>query len=608
MDQSSPSAPHRRFTPVRLLAVLAVVAAFAAGMLAGRDDAPTPANQPADAGHQAPGQDAVWTCSMHPQIKLPRAGQCPICFMDLIPLEQGDDQELGPRTLAMSEGAAALAEIRTAAVRHQAVETQVRLIGKVAYDETRHKVIAARTAGRLDTLFVDFTGTSVAVGQPLASLYSPDLFAGQVELLSALKARDDLRESSDPELRRTAEATVVSARERLRLWGLGSDRIEEIESAGRASDHLTITAPLGGVVVRKHVSEGMYVAVGGPIYSVADLSRVWVTLQAYEADLAWLRTGQTVDFTVEALPGDRFRGQIAFIDPALDEKTRTVGVRLDVANEEGLLKPGMFVNALAAAAPAAGSADGGPALVIPASAPLITGRRAVVYVQLPDTPRPTFEGREVVLGPRAGDVYLVVSGLAEGEQVVTRGNFKIDSALQIQAKPSMMSADPPARFEPASVPAAFGQQLQAVVAAYLDLTAALAADDDPRAARAAQAARGALAAVDGSLLTGRAASAWQGQAGPLGASFAALAAAGDIATRRRELLAVADPLWAALDGFGFQPPQPLRRFHCPMADGNQGGDWIQLEAVTANPYFGASMLRCGSQTGSLAADAPGKDR
>jgi Cu(I)/Ag(I) efflux system membrane fusion protein len=606
MSDSSFAKPSRWLTTGRILWILALVAAFSLGMFLNRGgDAPTPEGGVNEAASE-PARETVWTCSMHPQIKLPKEGQCPICFMDLIPLEDNGDGDLGPRTLAMSEGAASLAEIQTVAVRREVAEAAVRLIGKVTYDETRHKVISSWTAGRVDTLFVDFTGTAVSKGQPLASLYSPDLYSGQVELLSALKARNQLLESADQNMIRTAEATVASARERLRLWGLSPAQIKGVEAAGKASYHLTITSPLGGVVVKKQVSEGMYVGTGTPIYSVADLSKVWVTLEAYESDLAWLRAGQWVDFSVAALPGQMFQGEIIFIDPVLSEKTRTVGVRLNVGNSEGLLKPGMFVNATAWAS-LSGDETGQKPLVIPASAALITGKRAVVYVRQTGTDRPTFEGREVVLGPRAGNNYVVLAGLEEGELVVTKGNFKIDSALQIQAKPSMMSEQTGSTDEdglsPMAVSAAFRQELGSVVAAYLSVQAALAADDDPAAQAASRAAVEALDEVDMSQLHGEAHQVWMGYAGTLREGFSAMAAAGDIEARRRPLLRVVDPLWETLLRFGFKPDQTLRRFNCPMANDNNGGDWLQLDPTTANPYYGSSMLRCGSQTDSLDAAA-----
>ncbi|MCJ7674721.1 MAG: efflux RND transporter periplasmic adaptor subunit, partial [Sedimentisphaerales bacterium] len=291
-------------------------------------------------------------------------------------------------------------------------------------------------------------------------------------------------ESSDL-MKSTTSATLEAAREKLRLLGLGKDQIDKIESSGKTLTHITIYSPMGGIVIQKHATEGTYVSTGTPIYTVADLSLLWVKLDAYESDLVWIRYGQQVEFTTQACPGEVFKGAITFIDPVLNDKTRTVKVRVNVGNSDGKLKPEMLVKAVVRSniagsgkvmdAEMAGKwtcpmhpdvvkdtaggcdicgmdlvtteslgyvkIDAGrqPPLVIPASAPLITGKRAVVYVQLPESKTPTYQGREIVLGPRTADYYIVQSGLSEGELVVTKGNFKIDSAVQIQAKPSMMS-------------------------------------------------------------------------------------------------------------------------------------------------------------------------
>jgi Cu(I)/Ag(I) efflux system membrane fusion protein len=442
--------------------ILALVAAFLLGLAihgaGGKSPAPegyagaAAASVAAEPGETNPaestaGEPTLWTCSMHPQIRLPEPGKCPICFMDLIPVENtAREQDTGPRTLRMTATAAALADIRTVPVVRRPVTAEVRLVGKVAYDETRYRTISAWVGGRIDTLFVDFTGTSVRQGQKLVSLYSPDLYAAQVELFNALAAQRELQGSDQEIMRRTAAQTVISARERLELWGLSKDQIAAIERRGTPSQHVAIRAPLAGVVVHKNAVEGIYVQTGTRLYTVADLSHVWVDLGAYESDLVWLREGQQIEFQVEALPGRTFTGTVIFIHPILDEATRTVTVRLDAANAERLLKPGMLVHAVVRApldgvgAPTGGQAER-PPLVIPASAPLLTGKRAVVYVRLPDREQPVFEGREVLLGPRAGDSYVVESGLQEGELVVVQGNFKIDSALQIQAKPSMMNPE-----------------------------------------------------------------------------------------------------------------------------------------------------------------------
>jgi len=426
----------------------------------------------------------LWTCAMHPQIKLPKPGQCPICGMDLIPVESGEDDMEGLRELSVTEHSAKLMEIKTTPVERKFVTAEIRMVGKVDYNETRVSDISAWVPGRLDRLFVNYTGVPVRKGDHMVYLYSPELLSAQEELLQAIEAVKNLRGSDVSMIREMSKATVDAARGKLRLWGLTSNQIAQIEKRGKANDHMTICSPSSGIVIHKHAQEGMYVKTGTKIYTIADLSQVWVRLDAYESDLIWLWYGHHVEFTTESYPGEVFKGTISFIDPILNEATRTVKVRVNVPNPEMKLKPGMFVRAKVAGSGrvmdaalagkwicpmhpeevkgAAGkcaicemplvrteslgyvSVDPEKAekpLVIPASAPLVTGKRAIVYVVVPNREKLTFEGREIVLGPRAGDYYLVRRGLKEGERVVTKGGFKIDAELQIRAKPSMMTPE-----------------------------------------------------------------------------------------------------------------------------------------------------------------------
>ena len=275
------------------------------------------------------------------------------------------------------------------------------------------------------------------------------LFSTQEELIQARKAIDSLRETPNSVISGSSIATLEASREKLRLYGLTRSQIAKIEDSGKASDRLTILSPAGGTVIDLKASEGMYVKTGTRLFRIADLSTVWVNLTAYQADIPWIVEGQNVEFSSHVFPGKVFKGKVAFIDPVLNSRTRTFVVRVEAGNKNGRFKPGMFVNgtiraSLDAEGMVIGHGDGrgsGAPLVIPATAPLLTGKRAVVYVRIPSTEQPIFEGREVSLGPRAGDYYIVDSGLEEGELVVTNGGFKIDSELQIRARPSMMSPD-----------------------------------------------------------------------------------------------------------------------------------------------------------------------
>ncbi len=433
-------------------------------------------------------QPKFWTCSMHPNIQKQKPGKCPICGMELFPVASATTgkEMLGMRQIVISDAARALMNIQTTPVERRYVTAEVRMVGKVDYDETRLGYITAWISGRLDRLYVDYTGVAVKKGDHLVYIYSPELYSTQDELIQVLK-RVREREGQDSIFPDVADL-VEPVRERLRLWGMTKEQIQEIEKSKKPSDHLTIYSSMSGIVIRKNRQEGDYVNVGDRIYKIADLSQVWIMLDAYESDLVWLRYGQEITFTTEAYPGEEFIGRIAFIEPVLNEKTRTVKVRVNVPNLSGKLKPEMFVHGVVQTQISTGgrvvdphlvgkwispmhpeivksnpgdcdicgmplvraeslgyvsvdSKEESKPLVIPVSAALVTGTRAIVYVELPDTDQPTFEGREIVLGPRAGDYYLVRSGLKEGEIVVTNGNFKIDSAVQIQAKPSMMTPE-----------------------------------------------------------------------------------------------------------------------------------------------------------------------
>lgn len=422
---------------------------------------------------------SIWTCSMHPQIRRDGPGSCPICGMDLVPVKKSAS---GVRTVSINADVKKLMNIQTVPVGRRYVTADVRMVGKVEYDETRLAHITAWVSGRLDRLYVDFTGVEVNKGDHMAYIYSEELYTAQQELIAALESNAGRSSSRFV----TPIDLAESAREKLRLLGITDEQIQGIEQRGKPTEHLTIYSPASGIVVEKLRQEGDRVRTGDRIYTVADLSRLWVQMDAYESDLAWLRYGQEVEFTTEAYPGEVFKGQVAFIDPVLNKDTRTVKVRVNVSNEDGRLKPEMFVRAIVRSKIAAGGrvldaslagkwispmhpeiikdepgncdickmplvraeslgyvtaepSDTAKPLVIPVSAALLTGTRAIVYVQVPDAEEPTYEGREIVLGPRAGDYYLVKAGLKEGELVVTNGNFKLDSALQISAKPSMMT-------------------------------------------------------------------------------------------------------------------------------------------------------------------------
>jgi len=419
-------------TRIVLIALGLTIVAFIGGRLTNKTPSPpSPPHLDTPSQKTAP---AVWTCSMHPQIKMPKPGKCPLCGMNLIPLESDSNDGGGEREVSVSAYSAKLMELETFVAQHRSVSAEIRMVGHVDYDETRVSYISAWFPGRIDKLFVDYTGIPVKKGDPLAELYSPELLTAQEELIQAIQTLKKLKDSESSMLVETAKKTIDAAREKLRLWGFSSKQIAEIEKRGTPAERMTIYSPGLGIVIHKNAQEGMYLKTGSRIYTIADLSTVWIQLDAYESDLDALHYGGKINFTTETYPGETFSGTIAFIDPIINPITRTAKVRVETDNQKLKLKPGMFVRATAYSQPDPDN----PPLVIPVSAALKTGKRAIVYVQLPNKEKPTYEGREILLGQRLGNFYVVKRGLKAGDRVVSHGAFKLDAELQIQAKPSSM--------------------------------------------------------------------------------------------------------------------------------------------------------------------------
>lgn len=582
-------------------------------------------------------QPTLWTCPMHPEIKLPESGDCPKCGMDLVPMAKSDDT--GPRQLAMSPASVALANIQTAQVTRQFLTLPVRMVGKVDYDETRVRTIAARVAGRLDRLYVDYTGVSVNKDDHLVRIYSPELLTAQQELIEAKKRFDTTPVDASAFQKGSNQRGYESARDKLLLWGLAKDQVDTIEQRGTADDHMIIRSPAGGVVVHKALNEGDYIKEGTAIYRIADLSHLWVQLDAYEQDLPWLRYGQAVSFHTEAFPGRVFEGWVSFLDPTVNERTRTVKVRVNVSDTDGELKPGMFVRAVVQSRVGNGGhvleprlqgkwispmhpevvKDGpgtcdvcgmdlvpaesliqystvleqGKPLVVPSSAVLVTGTRAVVYVQVQGKKKPTFEGREIILGPRAGDHYIVLAGLSETDRVVVNGAFRIDSSMQIQAKPSMMSMQGDAHTFTGPTSSIFRLSLTALYSAYTELQQALASDNLDAAHTAVATLRNSLGSVNSGGLPLQAVVRWQEEEALLALATKKGSEAATIEQLRDAFEAISGSVLTLESTFRHADEDLRFEAHCPMAMNGKGASWLQRDRPILNPYFGASMLTCG---------------
>lgn len=586
--------------------ILAIVLLLPLTFWWGRSSGPAGSSDDRESSATETATPSVWTCSMHPQIQLPEFGPCPLCGMDLIPQEEPSGSEAAPRSLSLSPAAVALASVETTEASRVPIEPEIRLSGTVQLDEARVEEITAWFPGRIEKLHVDFTGAEVDRGAPLFEIYSPDLYSAQQELLQA-KARATSAANADDRL-------VEAARKKLALLGLSDAQIRSLERRDSPRETLTVRAPLTGTVLRKDAVRGAFVRTGDPLYEIADLSELWLELDAFEGDLAFLRVDQSVSFTVKSWPGRTFEGRVSFVDPVMSLHSRTASVRVVVPNPDGDLRPGMFASATVETR--IDSALEEVPVSIPKTAPLRTGNRAVVYVAKSGAPG-EFEGRTVTLG-RAGRTRVeVLEGLREGEYVVSNGAFKLDSALQIVAKPSMMNpgeddssaseqedAEAPAEdvVPIADLPHAFRQSVDTVLAAYYEIGTALSLDDDGTARTAAGGFRAALQAIDASSLAGDARSDWESLRPELETAERALADGADLESTRDAFYGLSDRVTWMARRFPPSGAVPVLVYHCPMAAGGAGGDWLQGREGTENPYYGSQMYRCGYEKQDLLAE------
>ena len=568
----------------RALIGLALLAAFSLGVFVSG-----PAPQDAQEADQP--TDTTWTCAMDPQIMQQEPGSCPICGMDLIATSTAGDAPEG--AVVLSARARALARLQTATVaRQQDAAAELQLLGRVEHDETTRRNVTTWTGGRIDRLHVNATGEQIRRGQIIATLYSPEVYRAHQDLLTAHQQVSRLTQSPDA-ARLAAQAALEAARERLRLLGVPTAEVEAMATESEPRQAIQIRSSFGGTVIERVATEGAYLETGAPLYRVADLRTLWVQLDAYEQDLPQLAVGQAVSLVLDAVPGETFSGEVSFIDPSIDAIRRTARVRVQVANPDGVLRPGMFAEATVSAT----STDA--PLVVPASAPLFTGRRSIVYVESPGA-QPSYTPRTVRLGSRMGDVYPVVAGLSAGERVVTRGAFALDADLQIRGGPSMMSA-PDDVSQPAADLIALSpvqrDTIRPVVEAYLAVQVALAADDHTTAAQAADTL---AAAVAGATLDGPAAKAWA----PIGAALQKhgrpIAQSADIESARASFEALSFAMEDLLRQLGNPLATDVQVAYCPMALGSAGARWVQQNDTVDNAYFGAVMRRCGEIRSTIA--------
>ena len=526
---------------------------------------------------------------MHPQIRQNEPGKCPICGMDLIPLMQDTGNSDGNTLLlTMSPEAIALANVQTQKVKTLSKGHEITLAGKIALNEQKMAVITANYPGRIEKLYVDYTGQTIQKGQKLATIYSPDLVIAQKELIEAVRFKD-----ANPGL-------YDAAKEKLRLWKISEEQIENIEKNNIIINEFEVSSDLSGVVLQRNISRGDFVNKGSVLFEITDLSRLWVLLDAYESDLPFLKVGQKITFNVSSVPGKDFNSSIFFIDPIINSQTRTASVRAEVNNPQLLLKPEMFVNAKVFA----NLPIKEKSLAIPSTALLWTGKRSVVYVKAPDQLYSAFEMREITLGPSLGDYYLVDSGLDEGEEIVVNGAFSVDAAAQLAGKPSMLNPNGQAVVlehnhddnQPANL--AEKTSLAPLFKSYMKWKNMLVKDNFKDAQKMAVEMKNELSKIKPDQFKADEKNTWAKLNSKLNESLQHVGHFSTIQELRKGFQVTSKTMIEIANSF--KPfNETLFIQHCPMADDNKGADWLSMEKEILNPYFGSSMLTCGDVIGTI---------
>ncbi len=536
--------------------------------------------------HNHISENQTWTCSMHPQIKQPDSGDCPICGMDLIPMTNSSGNS-NLAQIEMSEEAIQLANIQTSRVELSSTEKEIFLQGKIEVDERLISTQSIHFAGRIEKLFIAFEGEKISKGQKLATIYSPQLVSAQNELFEAIKSKENY-----PQL-------YTAARNKLKLWKLTDKQISDIEKKGIVQENFIITADVSGYVMKRAVSVGDYVKTGDMLFKIANLNRLWVVFDVYEKDLPFVSLNNKIDLTVNSLPEKSFAAKVSYIDPVINSQKRTASVRTELTNTNGLLKPEMFVSGKLTA----NLSHKENAIVVPKSAIMWTGKRSIIYVKVPDIDIPVFELREIELGEPLGNFYVVISGINEGDYIVTNGAFTVDAAAQLNSKYSMMN--PPIKEVDENIPdyrkiapKKFIKQLNEVLSSYLTLNESLIAANAQSAKKEALKISANLKGVEMKLLKGESHEYWMKQLKILNNEAKKISQIENIDTQRKSFKSLSDAMIKVIRSFGLQSGKVYVQF-CPMADNDKGAFWLSTQKEIANPYFGDMMLSCGETKDSI---------
>ncbi|MCD6542926.1 MAG: efflux RND transporter periplasmic adaptor subunit [Flavobacteriaceae bacterium] len=556
----------------------------------------------------------LWTCSMHPQIKMEKPGNCPICGMELIPLNKSKDfgEAISSNEIVLSEEAIQLANIQSSKVVRSNAKKEIRLLGTIKPDERRLYSQVSHIPGRIERLYVNFTGEKIRRGQKIIRLYSPELISAQKELFEAMKSKDIY-----PQL-------FKATKNKLKLWKLTDKQINAIIKSGKVQEQIDILSDYSGYVMKRNVELGDHVMEGMKLFDIANIDKVWVMFDAYEADIPWIHNGDMVSFTVQAVPGKEFKGKVTYLDPFVTQKTRVAKVRVEINNRNHKLLPEMFANGIIKA----NIKEAKDALIIPKSAVLWTGKRAVVYVKVPHKKTISFVYREVILGPDLGEFYIVEKGLKDGEEIATNGVFRIDASAQLLGQKSMMNPEGGKvnigghagmdmggddkkdkemkkedekdvsgmiMIDKTKTDVNFKKQLGEVVDAYITLKDALTKDSAEKAQSQTVQLKKAISEVDMILLLGDAHNFWMKALKSINKNVETIQANTNIEEQRKAFGLLSKNLSDVVDVLGVKMPDNKMVYleFCPMADDNKGSFWLSYDKEIANPFFGESMLQCG---------------
>jgi membrane fusion protein, copper/silver efflux system len=515
----------------------------------------------------------IWTCAMHPQIQQSKAGKCPLCGMELIPIQKESVES--EHQVRMSSTAMALANVQTSLPRRTKPFKDIRLSGKMAIDQRSIRRQSSHIAGRIEHLNVNFVGASVEKGQTIASIYAPELVTAQKELLSAYKNRE-----TNPQL-------FAATKAKLRNWKISERQIERILQNEKIIEVLPITADVSGTVLYKKVNLGDYVEKGQSLFEVGDLSQLWLLFDVYEADLTWIKLGDTVHVQVSSQAGDEIEGVISFIDPVINPRTRVAKARVEIDNPMQKYKPEQFVIGVVEA-----MLSDEEVLVVPKSSVMWTGARSIVYVKQKTKEGFFFMLREVKLGANLGDEYCIQEGLSEDDEIATNGTFSIDSAAQLLGKPSMMNQRKHVDSDKIDMSKSAKSELRPLLENYLKLKTALVSDDLGKATEHLLALEKILKNIDSSILTRDVRVIWEDTALLFQADLKMMKEGTEISILREHFVGFSTHFIALIQKTG-SLDEPLYIEYCPMADNLLGASWISVEPEIRNPYFGASMLGCG---------------